>query len=126
MMPVSISLLTICGLEELEQHRARGVTHVLSILDPDWPDPQALLADAAVHSIGSRRPLRDELLRGEIFYSLRWAEVLIEVWRRQSNTAARTPLGYRPPAPETMPCPAAQSRPAPPATPAVAPNPIMH
>ena len=23
---------------------ARGVTHVLSILDPDWADPQAFLA----------------------------------------------------------------------------------
>ena len=44
MTPVSISLLTICGLEELEQHRTRGVTHVLSILDPDWADPQAFLA----------------------------------------------------------------------------------
>jgi predicted protein tyrosine phosphatase len=44
MTPVSISLVTICGLEELEQHRARGVTHVLSILDPDWADPQAFLA----------------------------------------------------------------------------------
>ena len=38
---VSISLLTICGLEELDQHRAGGVTHVLSILDPDWADPEA-------------------------------------------------------------------------------------
>jgi predicted protein tyrosine phosphatase len=44
MTPVSISLLTICGLEELSQHHARGVTHVLSILDPDWADPDAFLA----------------------------------------------------------------------------------
>jgi predicted protein tyrosine phosphatase len=35
----SISLLTICGLEELEGHGSGGVTHVLSILDPNWPDP---------------------------------------------------------------------------------------
>jgi predicted protein tyrosine phosphatase len=35
-----ISLLTICGLEELEGHSARQVTHVLSILDPNWPDPE--------------------------------------------------------------------------------------
>lgn len=41
MTPVSISLLTVCGLEELDQHRAGGVTHVLSILDPDWADPEA-------------------------------------------------------------------------------------
>jgi len=41
MEPLSISLLTICGLAELEQHRPRRVTHVLSILDPDWPEPEA-------------------------------------------------------------------------------------
>lgn len=40
MKDLSISLLTICGLAELEQHGARGVTHVLSIIDPDCPDPQ--------------------------------------------------------------------------------------
>jgi len=36
-----ISLLTICGLEELEGHSESRVTHVLSILDPDWPDPES-------------------------------------------------------------------------------------
>ena len=40
MKDLSISLLTICGLSELEQHGARGVSHVLSILDPEWPEPQ--------------------------------------------------------------------------------------
>jgi predicted protein tyrosine phosphatase len=35
------SILTICGLEELGHHSARGVTHVLSILDPQWPEPEA-------------------------------------------------------------------------------------
>src|SRR5918912_244345 len=44
MQPLSISLLTVCGLEELDHHGARAVTHVLSILDPDWPDPEAFLA----------------------------------------------------------------------------------
>ena len=34
-------MLTICGLEELTLHGARGVTHVLSILDPDQPEPEA-------------------------------------------------------------------------------------
>jgi predicted protein tyrosine phosphatase len=33
------SLLTVCGLDELESHGTRGVTHVLSILDPEQPDP---------------------------------------------------------------------------------------
>ena len=33
--------ITICGIPELGEHCAAGVTHVLSILDPDWPDPPA-------------------------------------------------------------------------------------
>jgi predicted protein tyrosine phosphatase len=35
----SISLLTICGVEELERYGASGVTHILSILDPTDPEP---------------------------------------------------------------------------------------
>jgi predicted protein tyrosine phosphatase len=32
-------MLSICGLEELEQHVGLPVTHAISILDPDHPDP---------------------------------------------------------------------------------------
>ena len=46
---------------------------------------------------------RDELLDGEIFYSLREAQILIEQWRRHYNTVRpHSALGYRPPAPETF------------------------
>ena len=38
--------VTICGIPELDEHRAAGVTHVLSILDPEWPDPPAFAAFA--------------------------------------------------------------------------------
>ncbi|RVU21704.1 tyrosine phosphatase family protein [Methylobacterium oryzihabitans] len=41
MKPEPISLHTVCGLEELGHHSARGITHVLSILDPGWPEPEA-------------------------------------------------------------------------------------
>ncbi len=45
---------------------------------------------------------RDEPLNGEIFYSLREAQILIEQWRRNYNTKRpHTALRYRPPAPET-------------------------
>ena len=40
--------ITICGIPELGQHCAAGVTHVLSILDPGWPDPEAF-ADFSEH-----------------------------------------------------------------------------
>ncbi len=47
--------------------------------------------------------LRDELLNGEIFYSLREAQVLIGQWRHHYNTVRpHSSLGYRPPAPQTF------------------------
>jgi len=47
--------------------------------------------------------LRDELLNGEIFYTLREAQVILECWRREYNTfRPHSALGYRPPAPETV------------------------
>jgi len=44
MTPPAYSVLTICGLDELGDHSARGVSHVLSILDPEWPEPEAFWA----------------------------------------------------------------------------------
>ena len=46
---------------------------------------------------------RDELLNGEILYSLREAQIIIEEWRKHYNTKRpHSALGYRPPAPETI------------------------
>lgn len=62
--------------------------------------------------------LRDELLDGEIFYSLEEARVIIEGWRRHYNAVRpHSSLGYRPLAPEAVvpsARPPAQPRPAPP------------
>ena len=74
--------------------------------------------------------LRDELLNGEIFYSLAEARIVVESWRRHYN--AKRPhasLGYKPPAPEVfIPAfaarAAAQSRPA--APPALADSPTLN
>jgi transposase InsO family protein len=50
--------------------------------------------------------LRDELLNGEIFYTVQEARVLIESWRRHYNQVRpHSSLGYRPPAPEAVPGP---------------------
>ena len=50
--------------------------------------------------------LRDELLNGEIFYTLTEAKVLVERWRQEYNTVRpHSSLGYRPPAPETIAMP---------------------
>jgi putative transposase len=46
--------------------------------------------------------LRDECLNQEIFYSLKEARIVIELWRNQYNTVRpHSSLGYRPPAPQT-------------------------
>ena len=45
---------------------------------------------------------RDEPINGEIFYSLKEAQVVIEQWRKHYNQKRpHSALGYRPPAPVT-------------------------
>jgi transposase InsO family protein len=47
--------------------------------------------------------MRAELLNGEIFYSLREAQIIIESWRNHYNTKRPdSALGYRQPAPEAI------------------------
>lgn len=67
--------VTICGIPELGEHCAAGVTHVLSILDPEWPDPPAFAEFAPHHRLSLRfhdiieieagrlAPTRDDVLR---------------------------------------------------------------
>ena len=53
--------------------------------------------------------LRDELLNGEIFYTLTEAKIVIEAWRRHYNTVRpHSSLGYKPPAPEVISWPASR------------------
>ena len=83
-----------------------------------------------VESFNAR--FRDELLDGEIFYSLREAQVIIESWRRHFNTVRpHGSINYKPPAPEVfVPAfaawPAAKPRPSPPAMLRVAPRPTLN
>src|SRR6187200_554767 len=83
-----------------------------------------------VESFNAR--LRDELLDGEIFYTLREAQIVIESWRRHYNAVRpHAALGYKAPAPEVfVPAlaawPAPQPRPAPPAMLPVAPRPNLN
>jgi putative transposase len=74
--------------------------------------------------------LRDELLDGEIFYSLAEAKIVIESWRRHYNTVRpHGSLGYKPPAPEVfVPAMAARAtaQPRPTTSPALASRPSMN
>ncbi|CAN7500010.1 IS3 family transposase [Paracoccus pantotrophus] len=73
--------------------------------------------------------LRDELLDGEIFYTLKEARIIVESWRRHYNTVRpHGALGYKPPAPEVF-IPAfarAALQPQPAMPPALAPRPSLH
>ncbi len=74
---------------ELENQRLRKAVSDLTL-------DKLILAEAAAR-------LRDELLNGEIFYSLAEARVTIEAWRRHFNTVRpHASLGYRAPAPEVF------------------------
>ena len=61
-------------------------------------EPGSPWENGYIESFSAR--LRGELLNGEIFYTLKKAQVLIEAWRRHYNAIRpHGSLGYRPPAP---------------------------
>jgi Transposase and inactivated derivatives len=64
-------------------------------------EPGSPWENGYVESFNAR--LRDELLNGEIFYTLKEAQILIEQWRVHYNTVRpHSALCYRPPAPEAL------------------------
>ena len=83
-------------------------------------EPGSPWENGYIESFNAR--LRDELLNGEIFYTLREAQIVIESWRRHYNAIRpHASLRYKAPAPEVfVPAfaawPASLPRPAPPAT----------
>jgi len=83
-------------------------------------EPGSPWENGYIESFNAR--LRDELLNGEIFYTLREAKIIIESWRRHYNAVRpHASLGYKSPAPEVfVPAlaawPATLHRTAPPAT----------
>jgi len=70
-------------------------------LRPLYIEPGSPWENGYIESFNGK--MRDELLNGEIFYSLKGAQVLIEMWRKQYNTIRpRSLLGYRTPIPATI------------------------
>jgi len=95
------------GLEPMAPSMARFVAQAVQ----DWIkavgaktayiEPGSPWENGYCESFNAR--FRDEVLNGEIFYSLREAQILIEEWRKHYNTKRpHSALGYRPPAPETI------------------------
>jgi transposase InsO family protein len=64
-------------------------------------EPGSLWENGYCESFNSK--LRDECLNGEIFYSLKETQIVIERWRVPYNTVRpHSSLVYRPPAPEAI------------------------
>ncbi len=82
---------------ELRQWLQRVGTHTLYI------EPGSPWENGYCESFNGK--LRDELLNGEIFYTLKEAQIVMEQWRKHYNTRRpHSALNYRSPAPEaTLP-----------------------
>ncbi|HYZ39007.1 MAG TPA: protein-tyrosine-phosphatase [Stellaceae bacterium] len=83
--------LTICGIDELACHCEAGVTHVLSILDPGWPDPDPLNA----FDVNRRLKLRfHDVIEAQpdCVVPERWDVELLLAFARDLNALRRTHL----------------------------------
>jgi transposase InsO family protein len=64
-------------------------------------EPGSPWENGYVESFNSR--LRDDLLDGEIFYTIREARIIVEDWRRHFNAVRpHSAIGWRPPAPQVV------------------------
>ena len=85
---------------EFTAQRVRDWLGRLSI-KPLFIEPGSPWENGYVESFNGK--MRDELLAGEIFYSLKEAQVLIEMWRQHYNTIRpHSSLGYKPPVPAAV------------------------
>jgi len=85
---------------EFTAKKVRGFLSRLSV-KPLFIEPGSPWENGYIESFNGK--MRDELLKGEIFYSLKEAQVLIEMWRKHYNTIRpHSSLGYRPPVPATF------------------------
>ena len=82
---------------------AKGLRRWLNRLTvrPLFIEPGSPWENGFVESFNGK--MRDEFLNGEIFYSLKEANVLLEQWRVYYNTIRpHSSLGYKPPAPKSV------------------------
>ena len=82
---------------------AKKVRQFLSRLSvkPLFIEPGSPWENGYIESFNGK--MRDELLDREIFYSLKEAQVLFEMWMEHYNTVRpHSSLGYKPPVPATV------------------------
>jgi len=85
---------------EFTAHRLRDWLAQLEV-KPLFIEPGSPWENGYVESFNGK--MRDELLDGELFYTLKEAQILIEGWRYTYNhVRPHSALGYRPPSPVTI------------------------
>jgi putative transposase len=85
---------------EFTANRVRAWLKKLDIR-PLFIEPGSPWENGYIESFNGK--MRDELLAREIFYSLKEAQVMIEMWRKHYNTIRpHSALGYRPPVPAAI------------------------
>ena len=90
---------------------AKAVQEWIAAVGPKtaYIEPGSPWENGYIESFNAR--LRDELLNGEVFYTLREAQIIIESWRRHYNTIRpHASLRYKPPAPEVSCQPSPRGR----------------
>jgi len=91
---------------EFTANRVRNWLSNLQI-KPLFIEPGSPWENGYIESFNGK--MRDELLNGEIFYTLKEAEILIEMWRKEYNTVRpHSSLGYRSPVPQAIMVPTTQ------------------
>ena len=106
-------------------HAAREAVPLVAREQAPLPHVRQLLRAAYSADFGHHKA--DELLDGEIFYSLKEARIVIESWRHHYNTVRpHESLGYKPPAPEVFVPTRAALQPTPAPPPALAQRPSMN
>ena len=94
---------------EFTAQRVRTWLSKLSV-KPLFIEPGSPWENGYIESFNGK--MRDELLAGEIFYTLQEAQILIEIWRRHYNTSRpHSSLNYQPPAPAAVLALAPQNQP---------------
>jgi predicted protein tyrosine phosphatase len=77
-MPLLPFEISICGIEELAPFERRGVTHLLSVLDPDYPEPESLSLLSPGHRLQLRFHDAIDTKPGEILVELEHVRQVLE------------------------------------------------
>jgi len=80
-MPLMPFEISICGIEELAPFSTRGVTHLLSVLDPDHPEPESLALLAPARRLQLRFHDVIDTMPGQVMVEIEQVRQVLEFGR---------------------------------------------